>query len=99
MAEGPQVTGPHKPEPFQALEVESSDVESAIQMVERFKTAKFYMMVWTLCGPKPEGAGRGEAGDLQLSGIHAYLREEPARKVHGATADDPQADAGQAQGH
>src|SRR5947209_9718365 len=54
--------------------------------------------IWTLCGPKPEGAGRREAGNLQLFGFHAYLREDPARTVHGATADDPKADAGEAQG-
>ena len=31
---------------------------------------------------------RGEAGDLQLPGLHAQLREDPGGEVHGAAAND-----------
>ena len=43
-------------------------------------------------------ARRREAGNVRLSGVHAYLREDPEGKVYGLTADDPKAHAGQAAG-
>ena len=45
---------------------------------------------------EPASAGRREAGDLQLSGLHAQLREDPEGAVHGAAADDAQAVASEA---
>ena len=47
---------------------------------------------------QPAAARRREAGDLQLSRLHAHLREEEEqRTVHGAAADDAQAAAGEAE--
>ena len=43
-----------------------------------------------LCGPRPARPWRRETGDLQLSGLHAQLREDAEGKVHGAAADDAQ---------
>ena len=43
-------------------------------------------------------AGRRQAGDLQLPGLHARVRQDQAREVHRASADDGRADAGKAQG-
>src|SRR5215470_6019537 len=40
---------------------------------------------------------QGEAGDVQLPRLHAYLREEAEWALHGGEADDPGEDAGQAE--
>ena len=53
--------------------------------------------VWAVCGPAPPARRPGEAGDVRLPGLHAHLREETERTVHGGTADDPAAVAGEAQ--
>ena len=39
-------------------------------------------------GPEPARTGRGQAGDVQLPGLHAHLREDAEAEVHGAAADD-----------
>ena len=45
------------------------------------------------------GSARGgQAGDVQLPRLHAHLREEAERAVHGAAADDAGAAAGEAEG-
>ena len=47
---------------------------------------------------QPDEARTREAGDIQLSRLHAHLREEEEqRTVHGAAADDAQAIAGEAE--
>src|SRR3990170_4808960 len=48
-------------------------------------------------GREPAARRPGEAGDVRLPGLHAYLREEEERTVHGGTADDPDEGAGEAQ--
>ena len=44
-------------------------------------------------------AGRGQAGDVQLPGFHAHLREDQARRVHHQAKVDCQAAAIQAARH
>ncbi len=47
--------------------------------------------IWSVCDQQPATAWRREARDIQLSRLHAYLREEEEqRNVHGAAANDPQ---------
>src|SRR5438876_4533559 len=47
--------------------------------------------IWSVCDQQPATAWRREARDIQLSRLHAYLREkEEQRNVHGAAANDPQ---------
>src|ERR1700758_5450543 len=54
--------------------------------------------IWTVCDPRPATARSREARDVQLSRLHAHLREEEKqRNVHGAAADDAQAAAGEAE--
>jgi len=49
-------------------------------------------------GPGSGEAGSGEARDLRLPRIHAYLREEEERQVRGASADDEEEAAGEGEG-
>src|SRR5207244_11205613 len=47
--------------------------------------------IWSVCDQQPATAWRKEARDIQLSRLHAYLREEEEqRNLHGAAANDPQ---------
>jgi len=47
----------------------------------------------SICRTKP-GTKRGrQAGNVRLSRLHAYQREERIRAIHGAAHDDPQAHA------
>src|SRR6185369_4366115 len=55
--------------------------------------------VWPLCGDQPGTTRRQQAGDLQLLGLHAHLREDPAREVCGLAANDAQTHASEAEGH
>jgi RNA-directed DNA polymerase len=51
--------------------------------------------VRTVCRTKP-GTKRGrQAGNVRLSRLHAHLREEWIRAIHGAAHDDPQTHASQ----
>src|ERR1022692_2026850 len=51
--------------------------------------------VRTICRTKP-GTNRGrQAGNVRLSRLHAHLREEWIRAIHGAAHDDPQTHASQ----
>ena len=45
----------------------------------------------------PTARRRGEAGDVRLPRLHAHLREEAERAVHGGEADDPEEAAGEAE--
>src|SRR5204863_6511092 len=54
--------------------------------------------VWSVRRRASARAGRGEAPDLQLSRLHAQLREDAERSLHGVAADDAHEVAGQAQG-
>src|SRR5882724_7419476 len=54
--------------------------------------------IWSVCDQRPAKAWRREARDIQLSRLHAYLREEEEqRNVHGVAANDPQKAAGEAE--
>src|SRR5439155_15526007 len=54
--------------------------------------------IWSVGDQQPAKAWRREARDIQLSRLHAYLREEEEqRNVHGAAANDPQKTAGEAE--
>src|SRR6266446_4229700 len=47
--------------------------------------------VWSVCDRPTAVAWRRETGDVQLSWLHAHLREEEEqRTVHGAAANNPQ---------
>src|SRR5207249_2289147 len=49
-----------------------------------------------ICGRAPAAGRQGEAGDVRLPRLHAHLREEAERTVHGGEADDPEEVAGEA---
>ena len=49
-----------------------------------------------VCRTEPETKRRRQTGDVRLSGLHAYQREEWFRALHGTAHDDPQAHASQA---
>src|SRR5206468_2339459 len=52
--------------------------------------------VRSVCGRRPEETRSREARDVQLSRLHAHLREEEKQwTIHGGSANDPQAVAGQ----
>ena len=53
--------------------------------------------VWPVCEGKPKPARRRKAGDLQLPGVHPYLRADPEGKVYGPSQDDAQEAAGEAE--
>jgi hypothetical protein len=45
--------------------------------------------IWALCASELQAHRRTEqAGDLQLSGIHALLRYQQEWKVHGKASND-----------
>src|SRR5437773_391577 len=48
-------------------------------------------------GRAPTARRRGEAGDVRLPRLHAHLREEAERAVHGGPANDPEEAAGEAE--
>src|SRR6266853_5149090 len=50
-----------------------------------------------LRGGKAEAGGGGETGDVQLSGIHAYLQQDlEQRQVYGTAQDGGEANDGEA---
>src|SRR6266404_9539515 len=55
--------------------------------------------VWLLCSQQSKKARAREAGDIQLSWLHAHLwQEAEQRNVHGVSADDQQERSGKAEG-
>ena len=50
------------------------------------------------CGRTTPAWRTGQARDVQLPRLHAHLREEEERTVHGAAADDAEQVAGEAEG-
>src|SRR5882762_3544149 len=54
--------------------------------------------IWSVCDQQPAKAWRREAGNIQLSRLHAHLREEEEQwTVHGVAANDTQKVAGEAE--
>jgi len=54
--------------------------------------------IWPRCSRKPQTPWTGKAGDLYVSRIRSYLRQNPSREVLARTQDAPRSDAGEAQG-
>src|SRR3990172_1334980 len=70
-----------------AIEAIRSGVEPSEDPADRVRTP---------CGAEPKRAGRGEAGDVRLSRIHAHQREDETGRVSGMEADDAKEDAREA---